>query len=147
MSYHIRSHDRSHDRHRKIVNRLCSSCISRESNKNSIEFSLSIAKQRVVGFIPAWSLAFLQRDITTLISWQWKVQQDKLDCLEWNIFIAAHMRGASGYLNGTIKQLSTTNIPVTTTTISTEKPSLIPITTTTSKTNTKWQSLNPSEDK
>jgi len=57
------------------------------------------------------------------------------------------MRGASGYLNGTIKQLSTTNIPVTTTTISTEKPSPIPITITTSKTNTKWQSLNPSEDK
>jgi len=30
-----------------------------ESNENSIEFSLSIAEQRAVGFIPAWSLAFL----------------------------------------------------------------------------------------
>ena len=35
-------------------------CISsREMSKNSIEFSLSIAEQRAVGFIPAWSLAFL----------------------------------------------------------------------------------------
>ena len=31
-----------------------------KSNGDSIEFSLSIAKQRVVGFILAWSLAFLQ---------------------------------------------------------------------------------------
>ena len=31
-----------------------------ESNGDSIEFSLSIAKQRVVGLILAWSLAFLQ---------------------------------------------------------------------------------------
>jgi len=31
-----------------------------ESNGNSIEFSLSITEQRAVGFIPAWSLAFLQ---------------------------------------------------------------------------------------
>ena len=55
-------HNGSHDRHGKVVHRLCSSCISnvRKSNRNSIEFSLSIAKQRVVGFIPAWSLAFLQ---------------------------------------------------------------------------------------
>jgi len=29
-------------------------------SENSIEFSLSIAEQRAVGFIPAWSLAFLQ---------------------------------------------------------------------------------------
>jgi len=28
-------------------------------SEDSIEFSLSIAKQRAVGFIPAWSLAFL----------------------------------------------------------------------------------------
>ena len=28
-------------------------------SENSIEFSLSIAEQRAVGFIPAWSLAFL----------------------------------------------------------------------------------------
>ena len=31
-----------------------------KSNGDFIEFSLSIAEQRVVGFIPAWSLAFLQ---------------------------------------------------------------------------------------
>jgi len=31
-----------------------------ESNGDSIEFSLSIAEQRAVGFIPAWSLASLQ---------------------------------------------------------------------------------------
>jgi len=31
-----------------------------ESNGDSIEFSLSITEQRAVGFIPAWSLAFLQ---------------------------------------------------------------------------------------
>ena len=31
-----------------------------KSNRDSIKFSLSIAKQRAVGFIPAWSLAFLQ---------------------------------------------------------------------------------------
>jgi len=29
-------------------------------SENSIEFSLSIAEQRAVGFIPAWSLASLQ---------------------------------------------------------------------------------------
>ena len=31
-----------------------------KSNRDSIEFSLLIAKQRAVGFILAWSLAFLQ---------------------------------------------------------------------------------------
>jgi len=31
-----------------------------ESNGDSIEFSLSIAEQRAVGFILAWSLASLQ---------------------------------------------------------------------------------------
>jgi len=37
-----------------------SNCIySVKSNGNSIEFSLSITEQRAVGFIPAWSLAFL----------------------------------------------------------------------------------------
>jgi len=30
-----------------------------KSNRDSIEFSLSIAEQRAVGFIPAWSLASL----------------------------------------------------------------------------------------
>ena len=32
-----------------------------KSNRDSIEFSLSIAEQRAVGFIPAWSLASLHR--------------------------------------------------------------------------------------
>jgi len=31
-----------------------------KSNGDSIEFSLSIAEQRAIGFILAWSLAFLQ---------------------------------------------------------------------------------------
>jgi len=55
------SHDRSHDKCGKVVHRLCSSCISsiEKSNKNFIEFSLSITEQRAVGFIPAWSLATL----------------------------------------------------------------------------------------
>ena len=55
------SHDGSHDRHGKVVHRPCSSCISsvEKSNRSSIEFSLSITEQRVVGFIPAWSLATL----------------------------------------------------------------------------------------
>jgi len=61
--YHITWHhnDGSHDRHRKVVHRPCSSCISsiEKSNGNSIEFSLSITEQRAVGFILAWSLAFL----------------------------------------------------------------------------------------
>jgi len=33
-----------------------------ESNGDSIEFSLSIAEQRAVGFIPAWSLASLHTE-------------------------------------------------------------------------------------
>jgi len=32
-----------------------------ESNGDSIEFSLSIAEQKAVGFIPAWSLASLHQ--------------------------------------------------------------------------------------
>ena len=42
-------------------------CISsREMSEDSIEFSLSIAEQRAVGFIPAWSLAFLQEEPESL---------------------------------------------------------------------------------
>jgi len=61
-SHSITLHDRLHDKCGKVVHRPCSSCISNigKSNKDSIEFSLSIAEQRAVGFIPAWSLAFLQ---------------------------------------------------------------------------------------
>jgi len=58
VSYHMMSYDR----HGKEVHKPCSSCISsiEKSNRNFIEFSLSITKQRVVGLILAWSLAFLQ---------------------------------------------------------------------------------------
>jgi len=66
VSYHkyhkSQSHDRrSHDKCGKVVHRPCSSCISSigKSNRDSIKFSLSIAEQRAVGFILAWSLAFL----------------------------------------------------------------------------------------
>ena len=60
-SHNIISHDRSYDRYGKVVHRPCGSCISsvEKSNRDSIEFSLSITEQRAVGFIPAWSLAFL----------------------------------------------------------------------------------------
>jgi len=56
------SHYGSHDKCGKVVHRPCNSCISSvgKSNGDSIKFSLSIAEQRAVGFIPAWSLAFLQ---------------------------------------------------------------------------------------
>jgi len=37
-----------------------------KSNRNSIEFSLSIAEQRAVGFIPAWSLVSLQQNLLTM---------------------------------------------------------------------------------
>ena len=64
MSHHMchKSHDGSHDKYGKVVHRPCSSCINSigKSNRDSIEFSLSIAEQRAVGFIPAWSLATLQ---------------------------------------------------------------------------------------
>jgi len=45
-----------------------------KSNGDSIEFSLSIAEQRAVGFIPAWSLAFLHAmcDMTLYTSKAWK---------------------------------------------------------------------------
>jgi len=47
----------SRDRHGKEVHRPCSSYI--ESNRNSIEFSLSNANKGVVGLIPALELASL----------------------------------------------------------------------------------------
>ena len=61
QSHDRRSHDRSHDKYGKVVHRPCSSCINsvEKSNRDSIEFSLSITEQKAVGFIPAWSLAFL----------------------------------------------------------------------------------------
>jgi len=61
LSHHIISHDGSHDKCGKVVHRPCNSCISsvEKSNRNSIEFFLLIAEQRAVGFILAWSLAFL----------------------------------------------------------------------------------------
>ena len=80
---------------------------------------------------------------------------EKFDGMNWiawseNILIAAHMRGASGYLNGTIKQPSTirsgTSTPLPTTLAVTSLPAPITTTSATSETNTKWQSLTPSED-
>jgi len=38
-------------------------------SENSIEFSLSIAEQRAVGFIPAWSLASLQYSAELFQEW------------------------------------------------------------------------------
>ena len=50
LSHHMMSHDGSHNKCGKVVHRLCSSCISSigKSNRNSIEFSLSITEQRAV---------------------------------------------------------------------------------------------------
>jgi len=59
VSHHMMSHDRSHDRCGKEVHRPYSSCISRKSNENSIEFSLSNANKGAVGLIPALELASL----------------------------------------------------------------------------------------
>ena len=39
-----------------------------KSNGDSIKFSLSIAEQRAVGFIPAWSLASLHHRMCHMIS-------------------------------------------------------------------------------
>ena len=60
------SHDGSYDKCGKVVHKPYSSCISsvEKSNRDSIEFSLSITEQRAVGFILAWSLAFLQEAST-----------------------------------------------------------------------------------
>jgi len=54
-SHSVTSHDGSHDKCGKVVHRPCSGYISSvgKSNGDSIEFSLSIAEQRAVGFIPA----------------------------------------------------------------------------------------------
>jgi len=55
------SHDGSYDRHGKVVHKPYSNCISSVENlMGTLKFSLSIAEQRAAGFIPAWSLAFLQ---------------------------------------------------------------------------------------
>ena len=69
-SHHMMSHDGSHDKFGKVVHRPCNSCISsiEKPNRNSIKFSLSIAEQRAVGFILAWSLAFLHYTSMTLFS-------------------------------------------------------------------------------
>jgi len=52
---------KSHDNHGKVVYRPCSNCISsvQEIHKDSIEFFLSSADKRVVGFILAQELAIL----------------------------------------------------------------------------------------
>ena len=53
--YHIMSYDELYDKCGKVVHRPCNSYISSigKSNGDSIEFSLSIAEQRAVGFILA----------------------------------------------------------------------------------------------
>jgi len=58
------SHDRSHDRHGKVVHRPCSNCISSVENlTGTLSSSLCQSlNKRAVGFIPAWSLAFLYID-------------------------------------------------------------------------------------
>jgi len=43
-----------------------------KSNRDSIEFSLSIAEQRAVGFISAWSLASLHHGLCWFLS-DWPV--------------------------------------------------------------------------
>jgi len=55
------SHDRSHDRHGKEVHRPCSNCISSIENLTGTLLSSlgQLLNKRAVGFIPAWSLAFL----------------------------------------------------------------------------------------
>jgi len=59
---HVTCHTmKSHNNHGKVVHRPYSNCINsvQEMYEDSIEFSLSITEQRAVGFILAWSLAFL----------------------------------------------------------------------------------------
>jgi len=48
-----------------------------KSNRDSIEFSLSIAEQRVVGFILAWSLASLQFQSMSYFLFMVEVTHDK----------------------------------------------------------------------
>ena len=82
---------------------------------------------------------------------------EKFDGTNWiawskNILIAARMREASNYLNGTVKQPTSTTTHLTTVTIPAFTTAGTPLpapTTTISVTpeaNTKWQSLTPSED-
>jgi len=48
-----------------------------KSNGDSIEFSLSITEQRVVGFTPAWSLAFLQPTLDCISLFFTKMSENK----------------------------------------------------------------------
>jgi len=53
MLHHITSHDRSHDRHGKVVHRLCSSCISSIENLTGTLLSFlcqSLSKEQLVLF-------------------------------------------------------------------------------------------------
>ena len=58
VTYHTM---KSHDNHGKVVHRPYSNCISsiQEMYEDSIEFSLSSANKRAVGFILAQELAIL----------------------------------------------------------------------------------------
>ena len=64
------SHNKSHNECEKIVHRPYNSCISniQEIHKDSIEFSLSSADKRAVGFIPAEELAILILELNSITS-------------------------------------------------------------------------------
>ena len=61
---------KSYDNHRKVVHKLYGNCISniQEIHKDSIEFSLSSADKRAVGFIPAEELAILILELNSITS-------------------------------------------------------------------------------
>jgi len=70
-----------------------------ESNGDFIEFSLSIAEQRAVGFIPAWSLAFLQAtglfmDTTFAKEKRFKMKRMKRPLLVKNVDESVNIGGA-----------------------------------------------------
>jgi len=79
---------------------------------------------------------------------------DRTNWITWseNILIAARMRGAYGYLTGTIKKppsaSSTSTITTKPTTTLTEKETTTPtpVLATSTPIETRWQSLIPSED-
>ena len=52
-------------------------CSIAKSNGDSIEFSLLITEQRAVGFILAWSLAFLQPTLDHILPFFTKMSENK----------------------------------------------------------------------
>jgi len=67
-------------------------------SENSIEFSLSIAERRAVGFIPAWSLAFLQHA-------QWLLEIDARSTMNNNKMIQVPQSTVCANLNGLINRI------------------------------------------